>query len=180
MAISTHLVTRAEYERMQDPPGGRFELRHGEAVFVPYPLGPHVVAQQNLVEELMDRASVQGKVIKVMPYCPLPEYEVWGADVAFVSNAQWSLWDKHDWLPESPVLIIEVLSPSDTKADMTDKRETAFKGGCLEFWVVNTTKKTVQTWNASGATATYSETDSIPLGIMNAEPLPVSTIFRED
>jgi Uma2 family endonuclease len=180
MPISTHLVTRVEYDKMKDPPGGRFELRHGEAVFVPYPLGPHVVAQQNLVGELMDRAGGQGRVVKVMPYCPLPEYEVWGADVAYVSNAQWSSWDRDDWLPGSPVLIIEVLSPSDTKAEMTDKRETAFQGGCEEFWVVNTTNKTVQTWTASGETATYSEADSIPLGIMDAEPLPVSSIFCED
>jgi Uma2 family endonuclease len=178
MAISTHLVTQSEFEKMQDPPGGRFELRHGEVVTVPFPQMPHTLAQDNLVDELKPRARGRGRVIMEMPYCPLPEYEVWAADVAFVSNEQLSSWSR--WLPGSPALIIEVLSPSNTKAEMTDKRETAFKGGCQEFWVVNTNKRTVQTWTATGEIATYSETDSIPLGIINAKPLPVSSIFRED
>jgi Uma2 family endonuclease len=180
MAVSTHLVTRAEYETMQDPPGGRLELRHGEVVFVTFPKRPHRFAQDNLLDELKPRARGRGRVMMEMPYCPLPEYEVWAADVGFATNAQLSTWNENNWLPGSPALIIEVLSPSNTKAEMTDKRETAFKGGCQEFWVVNTTKKTVQTWTASGEAVTYSETDSIPLGIMNAAPLPVTSIFRED
>src|SRR5215469_3393483 len=104
MAISTRLVTQAEYGELPEPRGGRYELRHGEVVFVAYPKSPHTLAQDNLLDELKLRARGKGRVIMEMPYCPLPEYEVWGADVAFVSKVQWSSWDKRNWLPGSPLL----------------------------------------------------------------------------
>jgi len=180
MATTTSLVTQAEFADMPNPPGGYLELRHGEVVTLTYPKRPHTKAQVNLIDELAPRAHGKGKVIMEMPYCPLPEYEVWGADVAFVSKVQWSRWNKHDWLPGSPLLVIEVLSPSNTKSEIAEKRKTCFEGGCKEFWLVDPKKKTVQTWTSDGATSKYSESDSIPLPIMDAEPLPVHTIFNED
>ena len=180
MATSTHPITKAEFAEMQDPPGGRFELHHGEIVTVTYPKGPHTVAQNNLVDELKPRVRGRGKVIMELPFCPLPENEVWAADVAFVSRAQWASWDKRDWLAGSPILVIEVLSPSNTKAEIADKRRTCFAGGCQEFWLVNPKKRTVQTWQRDGVARTYTEADSIPLATIDAEPLPVRAIFTED
>jgi Uma2 family endonuclease len=180
MATSIHQITKAEFAEMDDPPGGRLQLHHGEVVKVTFPKGPNTLAQNNLVDELKPRARGQGKVIMELPYCPLPEYEVWAADVAFVSRSQWAAWDKRDWLPGAPTLVIEVLSPSNTKAEIADKRQTCFAGGCQEFWLVDPKKKTVQTWTPNGGTCKYSEADSVPLTIMGAAALPVSTIFQED
>jgi len=115
-----------------------------------------------------------------LPFCPFPEHEVWAADIAFVSREQWAAWDEDDWFPGSPLLVIEVLSPSNTKAAIEDKRRTCFAGGCQEFWLVDPKKKSVQTWTSEGAPAKYSESDSVPLAIMGAAALPVSTIFDED
>src|SRR5271165_4359300 len=97
MATSTRLTTKAEYADMDDPPGGRLHLHHGEVVFVPFPKGPHTIAQDNLIDQLKPRARGRGKVIMELPYCPLPEYEVWAADVGFVSPEQWAAWDKSGW-----------------------------------------------------------------------------------
>jgi hypothetical protein len=36
-ATIPQLLTVEEFNRIPDPPGGRYELRHGEAVFVSYP-----------------------------------------------------------------------------------------------------------------------------------------------
>jgi Uma2 family endonuclease len=180
MATSIHPITKAEFADMDDPRGGRLQLQHGEVVFVTYPKGRHTVAQSNLVAELTPRARGRGRVIMEMPYCPLPEYEVWAADVAFITGAQWSQWDKRNWFPGSPLLVIEVLSPSNTQAQITDKRQTCFRGGCQEFWLVDPKKKTVQTWSAEGVSVKYSESDSIPLTIMGGGSLPVSSIFQED
>ena len=165
---------------MDDPPGGRLQLHHGEVVFLTFPKRPHTIAQANLVDQLKPRARRQGKVIMELPFCPLPEHEVWAADVAFVSREQWAAGDEDDWFPGAPLLVIEVLSPSNTKAEIADKRQTCFAGGCQEFWLVDPKKKTVQTWTAGGSTAKYGETESVPLAIMGAATLPVSTIFDED
>jgi Uma2 family endonuclease len=180
MATSTHQITKAQYADMDDPPGGRLQLHHGEVVFVPFPKRPHTLAQDNLVDQLKPRARGRGKVIMELPFCPLPEHEVWAADVAFVSREQWKACDEDDWFPGSPLLVIEVLSPSNTKAEIADKRQTCFAGGCQEFWLVDPKKRTVQTWTSDGATAKYSDRDSVPLAIMGAAALPVSTIFDED
>ena len=136
MATSTHQITKAQYADMDDPPGGRLQLHHGEVVFVPFPKRPHTLAQDNLVDQLKPRARGRGKVIMELPFCPLPEHEVWAADVAFVSREQWKACDEDDWFPGSPLLVIEVLSPSNTKAEIADKRQTCFAGGCQEFWLV--------------------------------------------
>lgn len=180
MATSIHLITRAEFADMHDPPGGRLELRHGEIVTLTYPKKPHTFAQDNLIDELKPRARGRGRVIMEMPYCPLPEYEVWAADVAFVTRAQLATWNQHDWLPGAPALIIEVKSPSNTLAEIADKRKTSFAGGCQEFWLVDPKKRTVQTWLPDGATARYNEDDSVPLTIMGGGSLSVRAIFRED
>ena len=165
---------------MDDPPGGRLELHHGEVVFLTFPKGPHTISQDNLIDQLKPRARGKGKVIMELPYCPLPEYEVWAADVAFIAREQWAAWDKRDWLPGAPTLVIEVLSPSNTKAEIADKRQTCFRGGCLEFWLVDPKKRTIQTWTSDLATIKYGESDFVPLTVMGAEALPVATIFEED
>ena len=41
-------LTVEEYERIPDPPGGRYELHHGELVFVTYPVRQHKDSQRHL------------------------------------------------------------------------------------------------------------------------------------
>src|SRR5215469_14033298 len=130
MATSIHLITRAEFAEMKDPPGGRLQLHHGEIVFGTYPKWPHTRAQNKLVDELKPRARSKGLVIMELPFCPSREHEVWAADVAFVPRSQLATLDEQEWLMGAPLLVIEVLPPSNTKAETADKRETCFKGGC--------------------------------------------------
>src|SRR5712692_243196 len=47
-STTTRLMTFAEYELVPNPPGGRYELHHGELVSVPFPKIPHVRAQWQL------------------------------------------------------------------------------------------------------------------------------------
>jgi hypothetical protein len=154
------MITKAQYAEMHDPPGGRLQLHHGEVVFFPYPKGQRTCAQVNLVDRIKPRALGRGKVIMELPFCPLPEHEVWAAEPG-------------NQLSSSP-------AASNTQAEIADKRQTCFAGGCREFRLVDPEKRTVQTWAPDGATIKYSESASIPLTIMGAPPLPVSTIFEED
>jgi Uma2 family endonuclease len=43
-----------------------------------------------------------------------PKYEVWAADVAFVSRERWEQGDPDGYLAGAPELVAEVLSPSNT------------------------------------------------------------------
>lgn len=51
---------------------------------------------------------------------------------------------------------VEILSPSNTRAEMDEKRELYFEIGCLEFWTVGATGK-VRFFGAGGADLAGSE-----------------------
>ena len=104
-------ITVEEYERIPDPPGGRYELHHGELVFVTYPIRRHKDLQRRLRKTLEQMAEPLGFLVDTeYPYRPLPENEVWGADVACVKDERDLAESK--WLIGSPELVIEVKSPS--------------------------------------------------------------------
>jgi Uma2 family endonuclease len=155
-------LTVAEYERIPDPPGGRYELHHGEAVFVTYPVHGHKELQRRLRKLLEPMAEPSGFVVDTeFPYRPFPENEVWGADVACVSAARYDAIEK--WLVGSPELVIEVKSPSNTKAGMLDKAMTTLAGqGAVEFWIVDPATRTVTVHNALKGIEVYGEDLAAP------------------
>jgi len=120
------LITVEGFDQIPDPPGGRYELRHGEAVFVTWPVLQHKIRQRRLRVLLEPIAMAFGFIIDVeYPYRPLPENEVWGADVACFAASRERLTDK--WLAGSPELVIEAKSPSSTKAELLDKAMTTLQ-----------------------------------------------------
>ena len=143
-------ITVEEYERIPDPPGGRYELHHGDLVFVTYPTLRHKDLQRRLRKILEPMAEPLGFLVDTeYPYRPLPENEVWGADVACVKL------DRHlaesKWLIGSPELVIEVKSPSNTKAELQNKAMTTLAGfGSTEFWIVDPKTRTVSVYTKGG------------------------------
>ena len=108
-------ITVAEYERDPDPPGGRYELHHGELVFVTYPIRQHKDLQRRLRKLLEPIAEPKGFIVDTeYPYRPIPEHEVWGAGVACVREER----DRAElkWLNGSPEIVIEVRSSAGKSA----------------------------------------------------------------
>jgi Uma2 family endonuclease len=172
----TRLMTFAEYEKIPNPPGGRYELYHGELVNVAYPLFPHVRTQWQLRRLLEKAAGDAGVVEKEMPFRPLPEHECWSADVAFISKARWDSIDRY--LLGAPDLVVEVLSPSNTAAEMLDKRNVCLENGSREFWVVDADHRQVEVSTPDGRTMTYKAGQEIPL--LFGGRLAVSAIFSTE
>src|SRR4051794_24953215 len=136
-------ITVGEYEKIPDPPGGRYELHHGELVFMPFPVRDHWDSQRRVVRRLTLLYEKAGFIVG-SEYCyrPLPENEVWAADVVCILEARHNAVNK--WLKGSPELVIEVKSPSKTKAKLHDKAMTTLAGdGALEFWIVDNDAKAV-------------------------------------
>ncbi|MEY3239725.1 MAG: hypothetical protein RIR11_1163, partial [Bacteroidota bacterium] len=46
----------------------------------------------------------------------------------------------------APDLIIEILSPGNSRTEMKDKFELYQEAGVLEYWVVSPIEKTIQVW----------------------------------
>ncbi len=158
---TTRLMTVEEYEKVPNPPGGVYELYHGELCTVPFPVHPHVRAQWRLRRLLEAAAGNSGVVDKEFPYRPLPEYECWAADIAYLTQARWENIDRY--LLGAPELVIEVLSPSNTTAKLRDKRKICLENGSREFWVVDTNLREVEVSTADGHAVTYKSGQEIPL-----------------
>lgn len=149
-------ITVEQYERIPDPPGGRYELHHGELVFVTYPVRQHKDLQRLLRKILETMAEPKGFLVDTeYPFRPIPEHEVWGADVACVREARHRAETK--WLNGSPEIVIEVKSPSNTKAELSDKAMTTLTGeGAAEFWIVDAKTRTVTVHTRQGMSVYYS------------------------
>jgi Uma2 family endonuclease len=169
----TRLMTFAEYEQVPNQPGGRYELRHGELAAVTYPFHPHVRAQRQLRRLLENAAGESGVVHTEMPFRPLPEHECWAADVAYVAKARWDAIDRY--LFGAPELVIEVLSPSNTKAEMQERERICVENGSVEFWAVDTERCEVRVATRGGQ-ATYKAGQRIPLFFGGT--IAVDEIFR--
>jgi Uma2 family endonuclease len=163
------LFTVEEYEQIPDPPGGRYELHHGELVFVTYPVREHGDLQRRLRKILENAGEPLGYVVATeYPYRPLPQSEVWGADVACVALARHKATKK--WLLGSPELVIEVKSPSNTKHQLHDKAMTTLAGeGAVEFWIVDAKTRSVQVYSKTAGTLAYRAPESVPVPLLNCE-----------
>ena len=150
---TTRLVTFEEYEKIPNPPGGVYELRHGERFTETYPKNPHIQVQWQLRQLLQAAAGDAGRVYTEFPYRPLPQYECWGADVAYVNNPRWRAIE--DWLMGAPELVVEVRSPSNTKSEIAEKRKLCLENGSCEFWAVDTETRQVEVFTPDGRSVIY-------------------------
>ena len=174
----TALLTVAEYEKIPNPSGGHYELHHGECVLVPPPMKQHADVSRRL-NLALTRICPGWMVDKELAFRPLPEYEVWAADVGMVSIERWDATGNRAWLTGAPELVVEALSPSNTAQEIDDKQATCFQGGCQEFWVVNPNLRTVRVATPDGQSWTYGMKDDVPLDRFAAAKLAVSEAFAE-
>ncbi len=176
---STRLLTFAEFEQLPDAQDGfRYELRHGELVKVPPPKHRHYRVEQSLRDLLATALGTYGKVGTEFGFKPQPEHEYLIADVAFVSRARWEQIPDNGHLEGAPDLVIEVLSPSNTAAEMLDRRNVCLENGAREFWLVHPEHRQVEVSTPDGRSLTYKSGQAIPLFAAPGSHIPVDPIFQ--
>jgi Uma2 family endonuclease len=171
------LMTVDEYRQLPDREDVIQELHWGMVVTMCRPKMKHARLQLRLVELLRLKAEHLGVVAAEVAFRALPEYDLRGADVAYVSRQRWDATDDDDNLHGSPELAIEVLSPSNTRAEIREKAVLCLASGAQEFWVVAPKRETVSVIKQSGAPMVYRVGDRIPLSMFDSH-LDVSEIFR--
>ncbi|MBV8841394.1 MAG: Uma2 family endonuclease [Bryobacterales bacterium] len=169
----TKLMTVAEWDHIPNPPGGVYELYHGEPVKVAFAKAPHTRGQWQIRRLLESAAGDAGVVKEEMPFRPVPEYECWAADVALVSHARWNKDD--DWLMGPPELVVEIISPSNSLRKLRDKACICLENGTVEFWIVDLRRREVSVLTPRGETV-YAAGERIPLYF--GGEIAVAEIFR--
>ena len=177
-ATTTRLMTFAEFEQLPDEVCRRHELRHGELVEVPPPIHRHGRLQYR-IRRLLEAHAPEGDVVREeMPFRPMPDHEYWIADVAYMTRATWDRIDPKGYLDCAPELVVEVLSPRNTIAEMNDRKKTFLEAGCREFWTVDAVNRQIDVSTPDGVTTTYRAGQSIPLPLLGGGNLPVDDIFN--
>lgn len=177
-AITSHLMTVEEFQKLPEDSGLVYhELRHGEIVAVTRPKLKHIKVQKRL-ERLLETASGgAGVAVMELSFRPLAEHELRVADVAYVSIERWSRADPEGDFMGAPELVIEVLSPSNTAAEIYDKEKLCLENGAKEFWVVDPDRRQVKVSTPDGRTLTYQSGQEIPLSVLSGAKIAVDSIF---
>ena len=176
--LAQSLVTWAEFLRLPERPaaGKRYELHDGEVVATPPARPLHIKLQKRLDRLLEALAGERGVVTIEFPYRPVVNLQYWFADVAYLPQADWDALPPDEYPVYAPVLIVEVLSPSNTPAKVNRQRIVAMSAGTQEFWVVDAEKRTVQVTSLTGANV-YTTGDVIPVAVFGGDSLPVDQVF---
>lgn len=191
-------VSFAEYMNLPDP-DERLVLHHGVVKKRPVHTLTEGAIKRRLIETI-DHAigntgnkSDNGFCWQGMAYQPLPDFELWVAGVALVSNSRRESTPQDGYIQGSPELIIEVIPPKlppEEEAELVrlagpllsmeeieDEREIALRTGCLQFWLYNHELRTIVVTDSEG-TRTAAEGAVITLPTpWSATKIEVSTLF---
>lgn len=174
---STKLMTFAGFEKLPDTAGGRYELRHGELVLVPPPKWGHFMCQR-LVRDLLDKAAGDRGFAEIeMGFRAGGEHNYRSVDVGFLTRERESAIPARGYLAGAPDLVVEVLSPSNTAAEIRDKKKLCLENGSREFWVLDMDQREAEVSTPDGHTITYKSGQSIPLFFAPGVEIAVDDIF---
>jgi len=128
--------------------------------------------------KLLDRAAGEtGEVGIEMGYRPVPDHEYWYPDVAFLSRERWDAVPDKGNIQGPPELVVEVLSPSNTVAEISYKKELCLENGAREFWQVNIERKRIEVSTADGHSVTYKSGQQVPLFFAPGKTLAIDEVF---
>ncbi|HLK70002.1 MAG TPA: Uma2 family endonuclease [Bryobacteraceae bacterium] len=180
MAAATGRMTVEDFRKLPQDQGPVYhELRHGEVVAVTRPKLKQSLIQRALRSPL-ELVAESGSLVDVeLAFRPLPEHELWVADVAYLSAERFRQADPEDNIRGAPDLVVEVLSPSNTAAEIYEKEELCLENGSREFWVVDPDRRQVKVSTPDGHTQTWRSGQEIPLPLFGSEArVKVDDIFR--
>jgi Uma2 family endonuclease len=170
-------VTVEEWEEIPDPPGGQYELHHGELVLVTRPVRRHWDLRRRVQKMLEPLLEPLGYIVGTeYAYRPFPQNEVWSADVAAIKADRHETVEK--WLAGSPELAIEVKSPSNSMSDLKDHAMTTLAGeGGSVFWILDLEQRTVTVYTKGGMYV-FRDGQEVPVSPrVDRTRLKVSAIF---
>jgi Uma2 family endonuclease len=112
---------------------GRIETdRHGQIIMSPPPAPSHG-SRQSKISQMLWNLMTEGEVISE---CPISTSDgVKAADVAWASPERMRELGNRVCFSRAPEICVEVLSPSNTRAEIEEKKALYFDAGAQEVWV---------------------------------------------
>lgn len=133
--------TAADLEAMPDD-GNRYELIDGALIVTPAPLPRHQIVAANLFTVLRTVCPPALRVLFAPLDVKLSESTVLQPDLLVAAKE--SFGEKN--LPGTPLLAVEILSPSTRHIDLGLKRSRYEAAGCPSYWVVEPETPSITAW----------------------------------
>ena len=106
--------------------------RFGNTYMSPPPSSSHGGFQSRIIYLL----QVHMRAGRVMSECPMSTADgVKAADAVWISGKRWRLFEEKPCLPGAPEICVEVLSPSNSRREIEEKRALYFDAGAEEVWI---------------------------------------------
>jgi Uma2 family endonuclease len=183
--------------------GNRHEFVRGEVRGMPPPKGKHGKIESKLIalidRYLGDRAHalgwtpeqgvdacdrlvgfVAGGEFGMQYALPDDAHQIRGADGVYVPPDQYAqvAWDDHAYFPAVPLLVIEIISPSEDAADVAEKVQDYLQGGARRVWCVYPQRRTIHVHSVDGPTRVLRHADTlVDEDLLPGFSLPLNWIF---
>jgi Uma2 family endonuclease len=180
MGMAAPLYYTADMVRALPDDGNRYEVVHGELLVTPSPRPLHQLAHIRLVVAL-------GKYLereRIGQLMSSPADISWGEDILVqpdlfvvrIDEARTMDWRRMRHLP----LVVEILSPSSTRADRFTKRRLYQEVGVPLYWMVDADAKAVEVWTPSATFPAFERERLVwhPEGAGEPFVLPCAELFR--
>ena len=170
-------MTFAEFEKLPGD-GRRYELRQGELVEMPPPKHGHKLIERRLRRLIENTGGQSGVVETEVGFRIVEEDSYYIGDVVYTGTERWDQIPADGYMVDSPELVIEVVSPSNTEREMRDKRQACLTHGAREFWIVDPKHREVEVATPDGHAITYRSGQQVPLFFSPGATLTVDSIFE--
>jgi Uma2 family endonuclease len=144
------------------PEGMPVQLIGGELVQEPAPTPYHQRISGTLLFELMRHVREQN--LGVVYAAPIDVYfdifDAFQPDIIFISSARSDIIGKR-YIEEAPDMVMEILSPSSMRKDITHKYAVYERSGVREYWIVDPMDRTIDIYvSVDGKFSLSAQADS--------------------
>jgi Uma2 family endonuclease len=156
-------ITVDQFLRFQSPRGFRCELINGEIILSPDPKASHYDICERIYKFL--EQTCPSSVYKVLQRINLQlksPYYMPSPDVMVIEYAKWVEAQTSGYPKTTPLLVAEVISPSNRKRAIADKVHGYIEDGVPEIWVIYPKKRLVDV-HRGRATISLGESDTLSL-----------------
>jgi Uma2 family endonuclease len=177
-AASIPPITIEQYLSFNAPAGFRDELIEGEIILSPDPKALHQEIAHRISRLLEYAIDGSQFVARRRTNMQMPQdHSMPSPDVFVIDTARWKAAIAQNGYPQqSPQLVVEVISRSNTNKHVNRKVSLYLKNGAQAVWIVHPIKKTVQVFCPGGISEIFGLGDSLPL----LPPLPEAHISVRD
>ena len=182
MVTATTRVRFTYEDYLNTPEDKRYELLDGELIMVASPNIPHQRAERELAFQVI--GFVKRHDLGVVLFAPtdviLSDTDVVQPDLLFVSHERAHII-AHNAIHGAPDLVVEILSPSTARRDLTFKRRLYAKHGVKEYWQVNIDERRITVLslgdNDYEVAAIYGSGETLTSPVLPCFTLAIDEIF---